>query len=239
MKLEEMVRTILYNVIGAAILVICYSGVFLGLSVSDRSAFRATCAVMIGPVVVLALLVYDYRHLIKNNVTVNEADDSGDMEYLLDKYRSTIFARQAAIIKGQLRLFEKRNDVFKMILKENALEEVESFGELTGHLERQLLLNAQKALRIMQVFNYDRYRTQGEHADPSYREQIVACNAYVETNERILTQFDALISEISKIGEAKEDDSLRKAAELAQSLREIRMAEGKDSEIEALERKYV
>jgi hypothetical protein len=125
-----------------------------------------------------------------------------------------------------------------MILKENHLEEVESFGELTDHLERQLLLNAQKSLRIMQVFNYDRYRTQGKNADPSYQEQIAACNAYVETNEQILTQFDALISEISKIGEEKEDDSIKKAAELAASLREIRTAEGKDSEIEALERKY-
>lgn len=238
MNVNEMLKLILLNVIGVSVLILCYSNMFLGLSISDHSVFRATCAVMIAPVLILGLIWYDCRKLLKKNITINEADDSDDMEYFLDKYRTTIFAKQAAIIKGQLRLFEKREHVFLTILNENELENAESFRELTGHLEKQILLNAQKALRIMQVFNYDRYRTQGSYADPAYHEQILTCNAYVETNEQILTQFDALISEISRVREEAADDSMQRAADMAASLQKIRMADGKDSAITELEKKY-
>lgn len=238
MKLQEMFKIIFLNIIGICILIFCYSDLFLGLSVSDRSTFRATCAVMILPAVLILLLVYDYRKLLKKTVTINEADDSDDMEYLLDKYRSTIFAKQVSIIKGQLRLFEKREKVFGEILEENELENAGVFEELTEHLEKQIFLNVQKALRIMQVFNYERFRTQGSHADPAYHEQIRACNAYVETNEQILTKFDALISEISRVREQTADDSMQRASDMAAALRQIRMADGEEGAISELEKKY-
>ena len=145
MKLEEMLKVVFLNILGICILILCYSDMFLGLSVSDHSAFRATCAVMILPAILILLLVYDYRRLLKKTVTISEADDSDDMEYLLDKYRSTIFAKQVSIIKGQLRLFEKREKVFQEILEENELENAEVFEELTEHLEKQIFLNVQKA----------------------------------------------------------------------------------------------
>lgn len=238
MKLEEMLKVVFLNILGVCILILCYSDMFLGLSVSDHSAFRATCAVMILPAILILLLVYDYRKLLKKTVTISEADDSDDMEYLLDKYRSTIFAKQVSIIKGQLRLFEKREKVFQEILEENELENAEVFEELTEHLEKQIFLNVQKALRIMQVFNYERFRTQGSHADPAYHDQIRTCNAYVETNEQILTKFDALISEISRVREQTADDSMQRASDMAAALRKIRMADGEEGDISELEKKY-
>jgi len=238
MKINEMLRLLGWNLAGALLLIICYSDIFLGLSFSDRSAFRATCALVIGPAVLLLLAVYDYRHLLKNNVTINEANDSEDIEYLLNKYDSTIFAKQVMVAREQLKLFEKRERVFQTILDENDLEDSTAFRELTEHLERQILLNVQKALRIMQVFNYDRYRAQGAKADPAYYEQIRSCNACVATNEQIITHFDELISEISKVHEEEADNSMQRAADMAAALRRIRTADGEDSTIGELARKY-
>jgi len=238
MKINEMLRLLAFNLAGALLLVFCYASPFLELSYTDRSAFRATCAILIGPAVILLLIIYDIYKLKGVGMTISEADDNDDMEYLLDQYRSTLFSRQAAIAKGQLRLFEKRRQVFLDILNEHDLEDASSFYELAEHLKSQILLNVQKALRIMQVFNYDRYRMQGTQADPAYHAQIQFCNACVATNEQIITQFDELISELSMLQEKQADDSMQRVADMAQSLRQIRTAQGKDSAIVELEKKY-
>lgn len=196
-------------------------------------------AVMITAVFLVLLIAITILYKSIFGVTVKEITQEEKVTGL-DRlsWRLTEFHRQyrnVQLIKcieaalEQLKIFKRRKDVMYQVAGEFNSDDSGGISDLVQTVEDALAANTDRIVNRIEIFD-DHGIFDIQRQNISYIEELL------NKNNEILMEFENLITETSRIGEASEDKDISKLRDVVNAMKSLRT--GQEDEIDALTKKY-
>jgi hypothetical protein len=196
-------------------------------------------AVMITAVFLVLLIAITILYKSIFGVTVKEITQEEKVTGL-DRlsWRLTEFHRQhrnVQLIKcieaalEQLKIFKRRKDVMYQVAGEFNSDDSGGISDLVQTVEDALAANTDRIVNRIEIFD-DQGIFDIQRQNINYIEELL------NKNNEILMEFENLITETSRIGEASEEKDISKLRDVVNAMKSLRT--GQEDEIDALTKKY-
>lgn len=248
MDIKDAIKTLVLNLICVILIIVSV----LGVKSSYESAFMLSLFIVMFIVSLIAIIWGNIKLFSKDDPAKEDETEEKKMIAEISKYMNTGCRETrvaAASLKRQIVTFQDRKNVLMSLLNDYFSED-DSLYSYTGLIERakrSLYENVELCIKRISIFNYQEYASLMSHngaysADTynskmaQYKEHIDYINKIVDTNDKLLIEFDNLITEVSRLNESDDANDLSMITDTVNAMKQLHFSE--DDELSGLKTKY-
>lgn len=236
--------------------IICIFFMILGIKGCQRfssSVVLLSLFIVIVIVVLIADLYTNIRIFSKKEPKLPEDISDRELEARVDKCINkggNYLKNQAISMKRQLDTFEKRRKVLSELLTQYFSEDDDlyAYTNLIEQAQRTIRGNMISAMNRIAIFDEREYgllvRNQGSYSASirkskieQYEEHLSYIDKMIDSNDRLLIEFDNLITEVSRINDSEGDNDLSELRDTVNAMKQLHFNE-EDDEMKQLMGKY-
>lgn len=204
MNRKLLLKIIFFTIILALADIVLYSKGIIGIEISKISVEN----LLLTSLTVIANIVILYME-IKYIMTSTQMKYGYDMDKLKDTqdYKEALqscmtrkipFKNEIKTAIYQLSSIERKRKVLDELLEQNNKENLTALIELGDETKEFICTNSKKILNIISIFDETEY---ANNQNKVKEEQISYINKIIESNSKIIDEFNNFLTEVSKIGD--------------------------------------
>ncbi len=204
----------------------------------DGGNLLKTIAIVLTFVILLFAIIFLYKIIfgvsvqeITSEEKVTELDRiDSEIEKFAKQYRNPQIVKGASVARSQIQKFKRRRNVLLQVAGVNTQEdESGAITDIIQTVEDALAVNMERLANRIEIFD-------DEGSQESIRQNLDFVNEQIKKSNEILMEFETLITEMSRIGEVKQEKDISKLRDMVNAMQSLN--QDSEDEIDDLTKKY-
>ena len=248
MSIKDAIKALGVNIVCITLSIVCVIGIM-----KFRSSLLILSLCLAGLIVNgFFSLAFNIAMFSRREAKLSGEHDEGDLLSKVRRFKcngcqETMMA--ATCMERQINNFNKRKDVLNSLLMESFSQDDNLFmyNNLIVRAEQTIYDNIDLAVKRISILDFNEYRElrcgngrysleTREKKINQYKEHISYIEKLVDTNDRLLIEFDNLITEVSRINESDDSNDLSLITDTVNAMKQLHFSE--DEEVDSLKAKY-